>query len=116
VPVRPIPRKYGNKKVEADGHIFDSKREERYYQELKYRKMAGEITDIKIQPEYELQSRFKVGKNTIRPITYIADFEITLKGGKKQVIDVKGFKTKDYRIKRKLFLFKYPDVEFLEVK
>lgn len=116
MPVRPMKRKYGNTKVEVDGFIFDSKREASYYQELKYRKMAGEIKDIKLQPEYELQPRFRHGKHTIRPITYTADFEIILANGKKQVIDVKGFKTEGYKMKKKLFMYKYPDVEFLEVR
>jgi hypothetical protein len=116
VPVRPMPRKYGNTKVEVDGYIFDSKREAQYYQELKYRKMAGEIKEIRRQPKYELMPRFKYRGKTILPITYTADFEITLPDGRKQVIDVKGMRTQQYIIRVKLLKFKYPDVEFLEVK
>ena len=116
MPVTPMKRKYGNTKTEIDGYIFDSKREASYYRELKYRKMAGEITEIKLQPVYELQPKFKHGKNILRPITYIADFEIILKNGKRQAIDVKGFKTRDYMLKKKLFMFIYPEIEFLEIK
>ena len=116
MPVRPMPRKYHNTKVEVDGYTFDSKRESSYYQELKYRKMAGEIKEIRLQPKYELMPKFKHNSKTILPITYTADFEITLSDGRKQVIDVKGVRTQQYTIRVKLLKFRYPDIDFLEVK
>ena len=40
--------KYGNKKAEADGIVFDSKKERNYYCELKMLKMAGKIKDFAV--------------------------------------------------------------------
>jgi hypothetical protein len=39
---------------------------------------------------------------------YIADFKVYLNDGSIQIIDVKGFETPDFKIKRKLFEAKYP--------
>ena len=37
-----------------------------------------------------------------RPVTYVADFQYCDKNGAIHVVDAKGFRTKDYIIKRKL--------------
>lgn len=63
--------------------------------------------EIKLQPVYELQPKFsKCGKN-YRAITYKSDFEIIRNGEAAQIIDVKGFETADFKIKEKLFKYKY---------
>ena len=49
-----------------------------------------------------------------RAVTYIADFTY-YEHGKKVVEDVKGMRTKDYIIKRKLLRWRYPEYEFREV-
>ncbi len=107
--------KYGNKKTVIDGIKFDSKAEARRYGELKILERVGEITDLRLQPKYELQPKFKRGKKTILPITYIADFEyLEVKGGKVVAEDVKGgtaTQTPVFRVKAKMFQFKYPDIE-----
>lgn len=95
--------KYGNKKVEADGYKFDSKLEERYYQKLKLDKRLGHIKDFELQPVFELQPKFKKYNKTIRKIEYKADFKIEHLDGSIEVVDIKGHKTKDFMLKRKLF-------------
>ena len=45
---------------------------------------------------------------TVQPIKYIADFLITYNDGTQEVIDVKGIKTADFKLKEKMFNFKYP--------
>jgi len=45
------------------------------------------------------------GKVVERPCTYKADFRVTYKDGRVEVIDAKGFRTQEYIIKRKLMLF-----------
>ena len=52
------------------------------------------------------------GPNKNPAIKYIADFVITYPDGKQKVIDVKGFRTKDYTIKMKMLLYKYPYLDF----
>lgn len=107
--------KYHNKKVEIDGIVFDSKKEGNYYCELKILKMAGKVKDFELQVPFELQPKFKYEGKTIRAIKYVADFVVTYPDGLKVVVDTKGFRTKDYLLKRKMLLYKYPGILFEEV-
>jgi hypothetical protein len=95
--------KYGSKKVTIDGHTFDSKAEASYYQQLKWLKQAKQIKDFKLQPRYLLQEAFSKNGKHFRKIEYVADFEVHHLDGSVEVIDVKGYETKDFLIKRKLF-------------
>ena len=106
--------KYNAKKIVIDGIEFDSKKEGKRYQELKMLEKAGKIKDLKLQPKFLLQESFKYKGKTQRAIFYIADFEY-IKDGKRIVEDVKGVKTDVYKLKKKLFLKKYPDVIFKEI-
>ncbi len=107
--------KYHNKKVVIDGITFDSKKEGNYYCELKILKMAGKVKDFEMQVPFELQPKFKHDGKTIRAIKYVADFVVNYPDGRQVVIDTKGFRTKDYLLKRKMLLYKYPDIVFEEV-
>lgn len=64
-----------------------------------------------MQKEYVLQEKFKVGNKTRRQITYRADFSyVTTEDDKLHVVDVKSpytAKDKFYRLKKKLFEYKY---------
>lgn len=101
-------RKYHNKKVEYDGYTFDSIREKNYYIKLKLLEKAGKIKELELQKEYELQPSFKLNNKTSRKITYRADFTYkTTEDDKLHVIDVKGFRTDVYRLKKKLFEYRY---------
>lgn len=102
--------KYHNKKVECDGIIFDSAKEKNYYCELKILRMAGEVIDFERQVTFELQPKFRHAGKTERAIKYIADFVIKYKDGRTVVVDTKGFRTKEYLLKRKMLLYKYPDM------
>lgn len=100
--------KYGNKKVEQDGHKFDSIAEMKYYNQLKWLKQAKQIKGFKLQPRYLLQEGFKKNGKTFRKIDYVADFEVYKLDGAVEVIDVKGAPlTETFKIKRKLFEKKY---------
>jgi|TARA_Y100000296_G_C5179952_1_gene263263 hypothetical protein len=109
--------KYGNRKTEVDGILFDSKKEAAYYCELKLRKKAGDIFNFDLQPVYELQTAFRdnSGKH-IRAITYKADF-VVYEDGKTTIVDVKGMKTEVFKIKWKMLKYKYRErgYEFLLV-
>lgn len=100
--------KYRNKKVELDGHVFDSKSEARYYKELQLRERVGDILFFRLQPRYRLQEPFEKNGNKHRAIDYVADFEVHHKDGSIEVIDVKGYITETAKIKFKLFNKKYP--------
>ena len=99
--------KFGSKKVERDGHKFDSKHEAGRYTELKLLQRAGKITDLRCQvPFLLIPSQYENGKCIARECKYIADF--TYRENCKFVVeDAKGFKTDVYKIKKKLMLETY---------
>lgn len=110
-------RKYYNQKTKLNGIKFDSKKEAKRYSELILLKKAKLIKDLELQKVFELQSKYinKEGKH-IRAITYIADFfYYDIEKQKYIVEDTKGFKTEVYKIKKKLFEYKYPDLVIKEL-
>lgn len=108
-------RKYHNKKPEVDGITFDSRKEAKYYCDLKLLKQAGEIEYFELQPEFVLLEP-KNDKVTGRGIKYRADFKVFYPNGKVKIVDTKGYKTNVYKLKKKLLLAKYPEINFEEVK
>lgn len=97
--------KYGNKKVTRGGEKFDSAKEARRYGELVLLQRAGQIAGLDRQVRFELiPSQYIDGKCVERPVHYVADF-VYYENGEKVVEDTKGFKTKDYILKRKLMLY-----------
>ncbi|MEX2444461.1 MAG: DUF1064 domain-containing protein [Alkalispirochaeta sp.] len=100
----------------VDGIVFDSAAEARRYSELRLLERAGSVTDIERQPEFELVPGFRhPDHGAIRAIKYRADFRYKLHG-REVVEDVKGHATEVYRIKKKLLLWKYPELDFREVR
>ena len=110
--------KYGNRKIAFDGQTFDSKKEMRHYTELLLLEKAGKITDLQRQVKFQLipaqrepdtigpKGGHKPGKLIEREVAYVADFVyIDQRTGKKVVEDTKGFRTKEYTIKRKMMLY-----------
>lgn len=94
-----------------DGIVFDSAVEMRYYRDVVLpQHKSGNIVSYELQRKYELQPSFKYDGKTIRSINYIVDFYIEYKDGTSEVIDVKGMKTPEAQIKRKLFMYKYPNI------
>lgn len=108
--------KYNNVKTEADGIIFDSKKEAAYYAELVLLQKSGEIINIFPQPEFELQPAYVKDGKKIRPIKYIADFLVEYKDGRQEVIDVKGYRFKEvYLLKKKMFHYIFPHLTIREI-
>ena len=105
--------KYNAKKVTVDGMTFDSRREANRWYELKMLERAGDIKNLRRQVKYELTPAFRDydGKVFERASSYIADFvyEQALPMGlaKTVVEDVKGHRTKEYVLKRKMMMDKY---------
>ena len=100
--------KYYSKKIVIDGIKFDSKKEGEYYQKLKILEKKGLVKDLELQKEYILQDSFKINGKTRRKIAYRADFSyVSTEDGRLHVVDVKGFRTDLYKLKKKLFEYKY---------
>ena len=96
--------KYGAKKVMLDdGQVFDSKREYRRWCELVLLEQAGQISELRRQVVFELIPK----QDGERACKYVADFVYRDQTGKTVVEDCKGLRTDAYRIKRKLFQWRY---------
>ncbi len=108
--------KYNNKKITVDGEVFDSKKEYLRFKELSLLEKAGAIQDLQRQVKFVLipaqrepdtigaRGGIHKGKTIEKECSYIADFVYKENGGL-VVEDTKGFRTKDYIIKRKLMLY-----------
>ncbi len=108
--------KYGASKTEVDGIVFDSKMESRRWQQLKLKLAAGEIKNLQRQPEFTLQPAFRKHNKAYRAITYRADFEYQTQDGRTVVEDVKGMETEAFKIKKKMFEYKFPELSLILVK
>ncbi len=100
---RPIPEpkrsKYGNRKVEADGKVFDSRKEYGRWLLLSMMQDSGVITELAHQPQ------FPIDVNGIHVCVYKADFSYKDEDGRLHVEDVKSVATRKlpvYRLKAKL--------------
>lgn len=120
----PKKSKYNNKKctviVETDfGDMeikFDSKKEKAFFTGSLYPLLKTRfIKDLELQPVFELQPKYKKDGKTIRAIKYIADFKVTYADGDVRIYDVKGMRTEIFKLKSKLFHFKYPELTIEEV-
>lgn len=92
--------------LQVEGIKFDSKMEAEYYLDLLQMKKYGLVRRFELQPKFVLQEDPK--------ITYIADFRVVWEYQGESVVDVKGVETQSFRMKKKMFMNKYPDLK-LEV-
>jgi hypothetical protein len=106
--------KYHSNKVTVDGITFDSQKEANRYCDLLLEQRAGLVDRIELQPRFLLQDGYMDNGKKVRDMYYVADFQVWYSDGRVVVIDTKGFKTQVYRMKKKLFRRKYPDIEFVE--
>lgn len=109
--------KYHNVKTVIDGITFASKLEAKRYSELKILERAGVISCLQLQPKFELIPAFSKNGKKWRPMYYVADFMYYDNQEKKvKVEDTKGEETREFKIKQKLFEYKYPDLEITLIK
>lgn len=112
--------KYNNKKVEADGYVFDSIGEYTRYIDLRLLEKAGLISKLKVHPKFELLPGFRdiTGKYQ-QSIKYTADFQYLDHETNRIVIeDVKSkatAKARDWSLRKKLFMHRFPKMELREV-
>lgn len=112
-----IPKYRARKVTNALGQTFDSKKECDRWEFLHRERIAGRITDLQTQVRIELlpsvyeeikderTGKIKKGKCIERAVFYVADFVYKkTETGQMVYEDVKGYKTKDYILKRKMLL------------
>lgn len=94
--------KYGAVRTEVDGIMFDSVKEAEWYVKLRYLERAGEIQDLRLQVDFELN------EGGTFSLVYRADFTYTIcETGEFVVVDVKGYRTTEYKKKRRLMLSQF---------
>ncbi len=91
--------KYRAIKETVDGIKFDSRKEAEAYRKLCILRDHGKVRSFTLQPTFTFASGVK----------YKADFEVTWKDGRVEIIDVKGMKTPVFRLKMRLFAHEFPD-------
>ena len=107
--------KYNARKTTIDGITFDSQKEAARFCELQMLERGGYIKDLRLQQKFVLQPAFNKNGRRYQEIAYIADFTYyDVKQHKNIVEDVKGHRTREYAIKRKLFEYVYPDLSIKE--
>lgn len=112
--------KYKNKKVIYKGIKFDSIKERNRYLILEQEQEKGHIKELELQKKFELQEGFiDNDSKKQRPIYYIVDFFYFDKKLNCYIAeDVKSKATREdkvYRIKKKIFIYQYPNIAFKEV-
>ena len=92
--------KYNNHPTTVDGIRFDSKKEARYYEQLKIRIAAGEVGYFHMQVPIRLPGGTK----------YVVDFLVffTDPARPPEYVDVKGVQTKLFRVKKREIEHHYP--------
>ena len=88
--------KYGAKKTLYNGYTYDSKKEAGYAAELDLRKRAKDIKDWDRQFQVELRA------NGILICKHKIDFRILHNDNSYELVEIKGFATHDWIMRRKL--------------
>lgn len=104
--------KFHNQIIINHGIRFDSRKEALRWDELLHLERIGVIKNLQRQVPYVLQDAYTTRDGRrIRKIKYIADF-VYEQGGETIVEDAKGVQTDVFKLKRKLFEYRYPDLIF----
>lgn len=92
--------KYNNHPTTVDGIRFDSKKEARYYEQLKIRIAAGEVSYFHMQVPIRLPGGTK----------YLVDFLVFFTDPARlpEYVDVKGKQTAEFRLKKREVEHQYP--------
>lgn len=97
-----------------DGVVFDSALELRYYRDVLLPLVeSGDVVEYELQKPYELQPKFVHDGRTVQAIKYVADFYIKYSDGHEEVIDIKGFADATALLKRKLFWYTFPELNYI---
>lgn len=95
----PKATKYKAQKCEYNGIKFDSKKEMARYKDLENLLHGKQIFDLQLQVKFIL---YPLIPKMFRAISYVADFVYKDASGSVIVEDSKGFRTRDYKIKKRL--------------
>lgn len=93
--------------------MFDSVLEMKYYRDVLCPLVkSGDVVEFELQKPYELQPEFIHDGKKVRAVMYVADFFVRYKDGYEEVVDTKGCPDSTAILKRKLFWYVYPNVNY----
>ena len=95
---------YSTSKCEYNGHLYDSKFEAGYAQQLDIRLKAKDIV------KWEAQKTLDLIVNGFKVCTYRIDFIVYYEDGTIEYVETKGYATPVWRLKWKLFEATYADI------
>ena len=101
--------KYRNRKMVYDNITFASRLECDFYITLCSAKKENKIKDFELQPKFILQEKFSKHNKKYREIAYIADFRVITNDGKSHIVDCKGMETHDFKLKKKMYIYKFDE-------
>lgn len=93
-----VPHKFQARPTECDEIKFQSKKEARYYQHLKIRQETKEVVFFLRQVPFHLPGN----------VVYRIDFVEFHKDGTVHFVEIKGFETKEWIMKKKMVESLYP--------
>lgn len=99
-----IKHKFNAQRTEVNGESFASKREARYYEQLRLAIRSGDLLFTLRQVPFHLPGG----------VVYRCDFAEFWKNGEVRFTDVKGYRTREYLNKKKQVEALYP-IQILEV-
>jgi hypothetical protein len=103
----------GKLKRTHNGILYDSETEMKFYRDvIEVGLNDGSIKKCERQVKYELQPKYKYHGETILAINYVADFVVTYNDNSIIVWDVKGLADAIAKLKKKLFHYKYPNIDY----
>lgn len=103
----------GKQRRTYNGIVFDSELEMKYYRDVVCVGLKdGTIKNCELQVPYELQPKYTYNGKTILPIKYIADFKVVNSDNSVIIYDVKGLADATAKIKKKMFHYKYPEIDY----
>ena len=125
----PNKQKVAHKKTIVDGIEFDSKLESQCYPYLRDWQNAGIISNLELQPLYLLIPPFKntfyngktrkISSAQIHKMEYTPDYQFDFVFDNetyKVVIESKGYPNESYPLRKKIFLDRYRDIIFLDIR
>ena len=97
--------KYNAKKTEYNGRVFDSKKEADFAKRLAWLRHAKKENERVTMVEYQVPLTIKV--NQVHICRYICDFVIKYADKRVEYVDVKGYRTAIYKLKKRLVEAQY---------
>lgn len=103
-----IRNKFNNTKTVYNGNKYDSKREAEKAMELDMLKNNGDVLEWTPHPKYLIIPRYLMKNGKVaRPAYYIPDFWVKYADGTEVIIDIKGFITPEFKLKKKMWEYRY---------